>query len=157
MTIRRCENSWVVMRFIPPMLLLRKDSLPEGADWLYELKLDGYRTLATKTTGKAYLRSRNDKDFTAAATPSVAAHLMRSSLVITRVNASCAARTRNGFTPALRATSVKKFHGLESAECPFANLPESKRGRWSEGLTAEKMKECRWLKPVLVGEFEFLE
>jgi len=53
------------MRFIPPMLLLRKDSLPEGADWLYELKLDGYRTLATKTTGKAYLRSRNDKDFTA--------------------------------------------------------------------------------------------
>lgn len=25
-----------------------------------------------------------------------------------------------------------------------------------EGLTAEKMKECHWLKPVLVGEFEFL-
>jgi len=47
------------------MLLLRKDSLPEGADWLYELKLDGYRALATKTEGKAYLRSRNDKDFTA--------------------------------------------------------------------------------------------
>ena len=37
-----------------------------------------------------------------------------------------AARTRNGLTPALRATLVKKFHGLESAECPFANLPESK-------------------------------
>jgi len=25
-----------------------------------------------------------------------------------------------------------------------------------QGLTAEKMKECRWLKPVLVGEVEFL-
>jgi bifunctional non-homologous end joining protein LigD len=68
-----------------------------------------------------------------------------------------AARTRNGFTPALRATLMKRFQGLEIAECPFANLPESRSGRWSEGLTAEKMKECRWLKPVLVGEFEFLE
>jgi ATP-dependent DNA ligase len=24
-------------------------------------------------------------------------------------------------------------------------------------LTAAKMKECRWLKPVLVGQFEFVE
>src|SRR5262249_29741368 len=53
------------MRFTPPMLLLRKDSLPEGPDWLYELKLDGYRAVAIKSAGKAYLRSRNDKDFTA--------------------------------------------------------------------------------------------
>jgi hypothetical protein len=26
--------------FIPPMLLTRTEKLPEGADWLYELKLD---------------------------------------------------------------------------------------------------------------------
>ena len=25
------------------------------------------------------------------------------------------------------------------------------------GLTAAKMVECRWLKPVLVGQFEFVE
>jgi ATP-dependent DNA ligase len=25
------------------------------------------------------------------------------------------------------------------------------------GLTAEKMKECVWVKPVLVGQFEFVE
>jgi hypothetical protein len=25
------------------------------------------------------------------------------------------------------------------------------------GLTAKKMADCRWLKPVLVGQFEFLE
>jgi bifunctional non-homologous end joining protein LigD len=24
-------------------------------------------------------------------------------------------------------------------------------------LTAKKMAECKWLKPVLVGQFEFLE
>ena len=26
-----------------------------------------------------------------------------------------------------------------------------------EGLTAEKMSDCRWLEPVLVGQFEFVE
>ena len=41
--------------------------------------------------------------------------------------------------------------------CPFAKLPEAKSGRWGVGLTAEKMKEGRWLKPVLVGQFEFVE
>ena len=39
-------------RFIPPMLLLRRDRLPEGPEWLYELKLDGYRALAINTGGK---------------------------------------------------------------------------------------------------------
>jgi hypothetical protein len=37
----------------------------------------------------------------------------------------------------------------------FVNLPEAKSGRWEAGLTAAKMKECRWLKPKLVGQFEF--
>ena len=68
-----------------------------------------------------------------------------------------AARTRNGFTPALRAQLFRKFKGLEIDECPFANLPEAKGGRWGQGLTKEKMTEVQWLKPVLVGQFEFLE
>jgi ATP-dependent DNA ligase len=68
-----------------------------------------------------------------------------------------AARTRNRFTPALRAQLFKKLKPLEIEECPFANLPEKKPGRWSAGLTAVKMEECRWLKPVLVGQFEFVE
>lgn len=68
-----------------------------------------------------------------------------------------AARTRNGFTPAKRTQLFKKFKGLETIECPFANLPEQKSGRWGAGLTVKKMAECRWLKPVLVGQFEFVE
>jgi ATP-dependent DNA ligase len=68
-----------------------------------------------------------------------------------------AARTRNGFTPAARARLFKQFKDLETGECPFANLPEMKSGRWGAGLTAVKMVDCRWLKPVLVGQFEFLE
>jgi len=67
------------------------------------------------------------------------------------------ARTRNGFTPASRQQLFKRFKGLETAKCPFTNLPEASGGRWGEGLTADKMNECRWLTPSLVGQFEFLE
>ena len=281
------------------MLLLRTEKLPEGPDWAYEIKLDGYRALAFKTGGKLQLRSRNDNDF-APRYPSIAkalaslpddtavdgeivaldaegkpsfnalqnygsskadlifyvfdvmvlagkdvmgeplrqrrellekkvltkldepiryspaleaslADLVHSvkaqgfeglvakrrdskyqpgertgawqkmrvnqgqELVIAGYTPSSknfdalvigyyedgklmyAARTRNGFTPASRAELFKKLKPLEIKECPFANLPEKKAGRWGAGLTAEKMKECRWLKPQLVGQFEFVE
>jgi DNA ligase D-like protein (predicted ligase) len=284
--------------FIPPMLLLRTERLPEGPNWLYELKLDGYRALAIKSGGKVQLRSRNDKDFNARYPglvkaldslpdetvldgevvaldaegrpsfnalqnhgPGVQLHFFIFDLLILRgrdvmdepllkrraliekhvlptladpiryspileaslpnlirsvkeqgleglvakrsdskyepglrsgawqkmrVNRSeelviagytpslknfdalivgyyegdeliYAARTRSGFTPASRAELFKKIRPLEIENCPFANLPEKKAGRWGEGLTAAKMKDCRWLKPVLVGQFEFVE
>jgi bifunctional non-homologous end joining protein LigD len=68
-----------------------------------------------------------------------------------------AARIRNGFTPAIREQLFRRFRGLETPECPFANLPEATSGRWGQGLTRGKMAECRWLKPVLVVQVEFLE
>jgi ATP-dependent DNA ligase len=30
-------------------------------------------------------------------------------------------------------------------------------GRWGQGLTAEKMKECVWVRPEIVAEIQFLE
>jgi bifunctional non-homologous end joining protein LigD len=70
-----------------------------------------------------------------------------------------AGRTRNGFTPSSRDQLFKRLKPLavDQCPCPFANLPEATSGRWGEGLTAEKMAECQWVKPVLVGQFEFLE
>jgi DNA ligase D-like protein (predicted polymerase)/DNA ligase D-like protein (predicted ligase) len=285
--------------FVEPMLLETTSQLPEGPDWLYELKLDGYRALAMKNGGKVSLRSRNDNDFgtrfagiaralaklpdetvidgevvaldaegrpafnllqnhgsskapivfyvfdllmlrgrdvmreplTARRallekevlldlaepirySPVLEARLpdliqsvkasgleglvakKRSSLYEPgmrsgawrkmRVNLGqelviggytpsgknfdaliigyfengallYVARTRNGFTPALRQTLFAKLQKLEIAACPFANLPEESAGRWGQGLTAVKMKDCRWLEPVTVGRFEFVE
>jgi len=284
-------------RFIQPMLLLRTEKLPEGNDWIRELKFDGYRAIAFKTDGKLYLRSRNDNDFTERY-PSIAKALApipdetvvdgevvafdesgkpsfnalqnnaaesplefivfdllvlegqdlrkeplsrRRKLLEERVLAKFsppiryspmleasltdlihavkeqgfeglvakrrdsvyesgersgawlkmrvnqgqefviggytvgnpfdalifgyhtdeglmyAGRTRNGFTPRGRADLMKRFTPLRTDRCPFINLPEKKAGRWGAGLTAKKMVDCRWLKPKLVGEFEFVE
>jgi len=46
---------------------------------------------------------------------------------------------------------------LKTAKCPFINLPEKAAGRWGQGLTADKMGECVWLKPEAVAQIEFLE
>jgi DNA ligase D-like protein (predicted ligase) len=68
-----------------------------------------------------------------------------------------AARVRNGFVSALRASVFRKFKSLESRKCPFANLPESSKGRWGEGLTAADGEKCVWLKPKLVAAIEYAE
>jgi bifunctional non-homologous end joining protein LigD len=285
--------------FIPPMLLLKTDRLPEGRQWLYQLKLDGYRSIAFRSNGRLHLRSRNDNDFanrypavltglaklpdetvidgevvafdadgrpsfnvlqnygSAAAAvvyyvfdvmvlngtdlrrePLTARRKILESKILPKLaepvryattldaplpvliesvkaqsleglvakrldsvyepgqrsgawqkmrvdraqefviggythgtktfdalifgyyegrDLIYVARTRNGFTPATRAALFRMFKALETATCPFANLPEARGGRWGQGLTRAKMAECTWLKPVLVGQFEFLE
>ena len=61
----------------------------------------------------------------------------------------------NGFTPALRSPIARLFPELEARRCPFANLPEKRKG--GEGLTAEQMRRCRWLRPELVVRVAFRE
>jgi DNA ligase D-like protein (predicted ligase) len=67
------------------------------------------------------------------------------------------AKVRNGFNTIERRKITEKLKPLVTHKCPFVNLPEKRAGRWGAGLTADKMKECVWLKPKLVGQFEFLE
>ena len=62
-----------------------------------------------------------------------------------------------GFVPATRREVFEQIKGFKAGKCPFANLPEKQAGRWGQGLTAEKMKECVWLRPVAVARFDFLE
>jgi bifunctional non-homologous end joining protein LigD len=51
--------------FVEPMAARVVDALPEGDDWLYEVKFDGYRALLLKDGPQVQLRSRNDKNMTA--------------------------------------------------------------------------------------------
>lgn len=67
------------------------------------------------------------------------------------------AKIRNGFTPALRREVSKKFERLKTSECPFANLPERAGARRGEAVTADVMRNLRWLRPKLVAQIEFTE
>ena len=59
--------------------------------------------------------------------------------------------------PLNSARTIFTIKPLITEKCPFANLPESGSGRWGQGLNVAKMKECIWVKPKLVANFEFLE
>jgi DNA polymerase LigD, ligase domain len=48
--------------FQTPLAAVAVKALPEGDDWLYEVKLDGYRALILKDGARVQVRSRNDKD-----------------------------------------------------------------------------------------------
>jgi bifunctional non-homologous end joining protein LigD len=67
------------------------------------------------------------------------------------------ARVRNGFVPASRRQVFEKIRHLVSPAMPFVNLPDTHKSRWGDELTAEKMKECVWLRPEAVAQIEFLE
>jgi DNA ligase D-like protein (predicted ligase) len=68
-----------------------------------------------------------------------------------------AASVRAGFTSASLREVFAQCSKLEAQECLFSNLPDATRGRWGAGMTAEKMAECRWLKPRTVVAIDFLE
>jgi len=68
-----------------------------------------------------------------------------------------AGRVRAGFVPATRREVFAQIKSLKTGKCPFVNLPEKSEGRWGQGLTADKMKGCIWLKPKAVVRIDFRE
>lgn len=64
---------------------------------------------------------------------------------------------RDGFLTMMGAMVDPNKIAAVSPNARFANLPEKKAGRGGAGITAAKMKGCRWLKPSLVWQFEFVE
>jgi bifunctional non-homologous end joining protein LigD len=51
--------------FIAPMMAKLTDKLPEGEQWSYEVKWDGYRALLLKSGDRVRLLSRKENDLTA--------------------------------------------------------------------------------------------
>ena len=67
------ERNWLLLRKTGgdtgareyrPMLATSAEHLPEGAEWVFEPKWDGYRALATVRGGETRLTSRNGNDLT---------------------------------------------------------------------------------------------
>lgn len=67
------------------------------------------------------------------------------------------ASVRAGFVPSSRRKLFDRLKPLINSRCPFSNLPERKVGRWGQGITAEKMKTCVWVRPQIVVQLDFLE
>src|SRR5947199_6937665 len=57
----RAPLTFAAFPFMLPVLV---DEVPEGPDWVFELKLDGVRVLALRAHGRARLCSRNGLDVT---------------------------------------------------------------------------------------------
>ena len=53
--------------------------------------------------------------------------------------------------------SSKTHQEADHRRLPLRESPLKKASRWDETLTAEKMKECRWVEPVLVCQVAFVE
>ena len=71
------------MKFVEPMLAKAVADLPEGADWCYEIKLDGYRALAIKDRRDVHLLSRRNNALNARF-PAIAAalHTLEDGLIV---------------------------------------------------------------------------
>ena len=67
-----------------------------------------------------------------------------------------AAKVRAGFVPRSRRDLFARLERLRSERCPFVDLPTGK-SRWGGGITAEDMREMRWVKPRLVAQIRFVE
>ena len=67
------------------------------------------------------------------------------------------AKVKNVFVSRIRDELFPVLKALQIAQCPFKNLPEKRASRWGESLTAEKIDQCRWVKPKLVCQVAFVE
>ena len=61
--VKKKSDEAAPRRRYEPMLATLTDAVPTGDDWLFEVKWDGFRAIATMRGGELDLRSRNDKSF----------------------------------------------------------------------------------------------
>jgi bifunctional non-homologous end joining protein LigD len=61
--VARSSKANAAPAFVTPMAAVSVTE-PEGDEWLYELKLDGYRALLLKDGATVRLLSRNEKELT---------------------------------------------------------------------------------------------
>jgi bifunctional non-homologous end joining protein LigD len=72
-------------------------------------------------------------------------------------NFNYAGKVGSGFDHARLKSLYDEFRKRRIADSPFANLPASRRSRFSPGMTAAAMRHVTWVKPELVAQVRFTE
>ena len=57
-------KSYKPLKFMTPELATLADAVPEGPNWVHEIKFDGYRTMAMIDQGEVHLMTRSGLDWT---------------------------------------------------------------------------------------------
>ena len=96
-----------------PMAATSVQALPDGERWQYEVKWDGYRALILKGGVSVRIRSRNDKDLTAAY-PGVAAAAARLRAETAIVDGEVVAIDMTG-RPSFQALVMSEAHIADAA------------------------------------------
>jgi ATP dependent DNA ligase domain len=137
-----------IIRFIEPMLLLQTDKLPEGAAWLHEVKLDGYRAIAGRSGNSILFRSRRNNDFTRKF-PSIAKAfriLPDETLVDGEVAPWCFTTQQNTRFPSAPARSIPRPEALRLER--RIDSPRNAGGQNQANqfvyATSEVAGRCRW-------------
>jgi bifunctional non-homologous end joining protein LigD len=68
-----------------------------------------------------------------------------------------AGKVGTGFMAARLKELYERFKPIVRTDCPFANLPDKRSGRYGQGITAVEMKRCHWVEPKLVCQVRFGE
>jgi DNA ligase D-like protein (predicted ligase) len=147
------------LRFIPPMECLEVNKVPEGGLWQYELKLDGYRTIAIKQDDEVELFSRRGSSFNSKF-PSVVQSLeaLRSKRFI--LDGEIVALDENGRHSFELLQNIKtskaplRFYVFDLLHIDNDNLTQSILKKRRERLEAEfpLLPESVQLSPILSGD-----
>jgi ATP-dependent DNA ligase len=158
-------------RFISPMECHRVAKLPEGPDWLYEIKQDGYRAIAVLDGNTVLLYSISGLDYThefphiAFALKNIGGYIPGPQGIGELLIGEFRPPGRQLYFIKRLLAGLNKFNrreiydavqDLKAKTCPFVNLPE-KTSEHQHALTSEVMRECIWTKPEQPCEVEFIE
>jgi bifunctional non-homologous end joining protein LigD len=132
--------------FVTPMAATAVKQLPEGEEWLYEVKFDGYRSLIIKTGSSVQLQSRNHKNLTPMY-PGIAAAAQTLHAHQAVVDGEIVALDESG-RPAFQALQHRSSHPHH--HIVFYAFDILHLG--GRDMMGEPLEERRALLPALIGE-----
>ena len=138
--------SRVTPRFIPPQLATSVDQPPEGANWIHEIKHDGYRCQVLLEAGRARVLTRTGLDWSE--------HFP--AIVNAAVKLDCQSAIIDGEAIIQDENGISDFEALRSAlwRCPHAIILYAFDLMHLNGrdLRQEPLLERRWLLQGLLGK-----